>query len=39
MLKSITNLDVNDFFLQDIPTRYLKSNIEKSYFFKANSYG
>ena len=33
MLKSLANLGVNDFFLQDIPTRHLKSNIDKSYFF------
>ena len=33
MLKSLTNLGVDDFFLQDIPTRNLKSNIDKSYFF------
>ena len=33
MLNSLDNLGVNDFFLQDIPTRNLKSNIDKSYFF------
>ena len=33
MLKSLTNLSVNDFYLQDIPTRHLKSNIDKSYSF------
>ena len=33
MLKSLANLDVNDFFLQDIPTRTLKSNIDKSYIY------
>ena len=32
MLKSLSNLGVNDFFLQDIPTRHLKTNIDKSYF-------
>ena len=33
MLKSLANLGVNDFFLQDIPTRTLKSNIDKSYIY------
>ena len=33
MLKSLANLGVNDFFLQDIPTRHLRLNIDKSYFF------
>ncbi len=33
MLKSVANLGVDDFFLQDIPTRNLKSNIDKSYAF------
>ena len=33
MLKSLAHLGVNDFFLQDIPTRHLKSNIDKSYYF------
>ena len=33
MLRSLTNLGVSDFFLQDIPTRHLKLNIDKSYYF------